>query len=534
MEQSIYETIVRNIENGELREDFTLPGTSPADVRLGPGGSDTFLVFHADRQPLDAAGAKGMAEAVRAAAAGSFPAADALFAEWAGNHPVALHAEDLQRYVFDREDTLDLDNVWQTALAMILQSRHAECVKAGLVLLGLFGNPETEDLKTVVRQLGLYEGFTFFAATIMQDWEDRNGYLFDLARRVRHWGRVHAVRNLEPETDEIRRWLLGAGASGNVVGIYTAPLCWEKCGAADLLSGEPSPEEFRLLSALLGRLLDETELMPGISALDDAEAVLLRYLGIVPRYGLSEDDCDVILAALEWAERADAPVPAVAEAAGRILRSPRCLAVAEAAAKEGRAFRLADRLGIPFRGALLDLMKNDFENRYDDCGVLLRDDAFVGPTLDLFREKLPLSAVRSKAYDPDPAVRREAYEAEIAAYAKIEIPMAACLNGIKALRSVLRELAGRPMTGADLVAAALATPDGESRRLALRTLRAWVRASGTPLPAFSPDVVWPVRVLRAKEVLADNAELAATLLSGRTAFEDDEEVLDDALSRLSE
>ena len=61
----------------------------------------------------------------------------------------------------------------------------------------------------------------------------------------------------------------------------------------------------------------------------------------------------------------------------------------------------------------------------------LRDKLDATLKVDYRGQQLPLSAVRSMAYDPDPAVRREAYEAEVAAYAKIEIPMAACLNGIK-------------------------------------------------------------------------------------------------------
>ena len=61
----------------------------------------------------------------------------------------------------------------------------------------------------------------------------------------------------------------------------------------------------------------------------------------------------------------------------------------------------------------------------------LRDKLDATLTVDYRGEQLPLSAVRSKAYDPDPQVRRDAYEAELAAYPKIEIPMAACLNGVK-------------------------------------------------------------------------------------------------------
>lgn len=46
-------------------------------------------------------------------------------------------------------------------------------------------------------------------------------------------------------------------------------------------------------------------------------------------------------------------------------------------------------------------------------------------------ENLPLAAIRGLAYSADADIRRRAYEAELAAYPRMEIPMAACLNGIK-------------------------------------------------------------------------------------------------------
>ena len=60
--------------------------------------------------------------------------------------------------------------------------------------------------------------------------------------------------------------------------------------------------------------------------------------------------------------------------------------------------------------------------------------------LDGERQSLPLSAVRGLANSPDADVRKAAYEAELAAYPKIEIPMAACLNGIKGEALTLCEL----------------------------------------------------------------------------------------------
>ena len=61
----------------------------------------------------------------------------------------------------------------------------------------------------------------------------------------------------------------------------------------------------------------------------------------------------------------------------------------------------------------------------------LRDKLDATLTVDYRGTQIPLAAARAKAYDPDPQVRKDAYEAELASYAKIEIPMAACLNGIK-------------------------------------------------------------------------------------------------------
>ena len=46
-------------------------------------------------------------------------------------------------------------------------------------------------------------------------------------------------------------------------------------------------------------------------------------------------------------------------------------------------------------------------------------------------EQIPLSAVRNLAYDPDPSVRKDAFEAELACYAPIREAVAFALNSIK-------------------------------------------------------------------------------------------------------
>lgn len=46
-------------------------------------------------------------------------------------------------------------------------------------------------------------------------------------------------------------------------------------------------------------------------------------------------------------------------------------------------------------------------------------------------EALPMSVIRNLAYDPDREVRRRAYEAELAGWQTVEVPLAAALNSIK-------------------------------------------------------------------------------------------------------
>ncbi len=72
----------------------------------------------------------------------------------------------------------------------------------------------------------------------------------------------------------------------------------------------------------------------------------------------------------------------------------------------------------------------------------LRDKLDATLTVDYDGRQIPLSAARALAYDADADVRRKAYEAELAAYKKIEIPMSYCLNNIKAEGETVAHLRG--------------------------------------------------------------------------------------------
>ena len=72
----------------------------------------------------------------------------------------------------------------------------------------------------------------------------------------------------------------------------------------------------------------------------------------------------------------------------------------------------------------------------------LRDKLDATLLVDYDGKQIPLSAVRALAYDGDADTRRRAYEAELASYKKIELPMSFCLNSLKAEGETMAALKG--------------------------------------------------------------------------------------------
>ena len=72
----------------------------------------------------------------------------------------------------------------------------------------------------------------------------------------------------------------------------------------------------------------------------------------------------------------------------------------------------------------------------------LRDKLDATLLVDYDGKQIPLSAVRALAYDGDADTRRRAYEAELASYKKVELPMSFCLNNLKAEGETMAVLKG--------------------------------------------------------------------------------------------
>ena len=303
MSRSIYQLICDNIKDGVLDENFEIPDEGGSEIKWAPGAMDGVTLYHSAHQGLGPDETKKMARALKAAASDNFPEADALFKEWTERNRAVSVVDELQDYVIKHADRLPPRGMHNTAMNLVLNSEHKECVKIGLEILELFGEPD-EAIKEMIRRVGLYEEFTIFSVWNMQKWESGNDEIFKLARKVSSWGRIHAVERLEPETEEIRHWILTEGAMNYVMPAYTALTCWYKSQAEEVLFCRPTTEEFAGIATMIEGLLDEGP-VAGISRIDNAFEILSRFVTIAPEYQLTDDEFRVVESAKEWLDAPD-------------------------------------------------------------------------------------------------------------------------------------------------------------------------------------------------------------------------------------
>ena len=127
-------------------------------------------------------------------------------------------------------------------------------------------------------------------------------------------------------------------------------------------------------------------------------------------------------------------------------------------------------------------------------------------------ETLPMPAVRGLGTDPDPVVRRAAYDAELRAWPTIEVPVAAAMNAIKGEATALNRRRRWPSPlDASLFANSVSRPTFDAMQAAVTTalpdLRRWMRTKAglhghdpadglpwwdlvAPLPFAGADVSW--------------------------------------------
>lgn len=459
--RSLYDLIREAAKDGTLPRNFSLPDIPDSKIRFADGAMDGIGIYHMGAPEITDEIREGIKAAVDACSQRNVERAEELFLALSGKISAIRAIDELQAYIIENKDRLNAPDMYDCAAKLMVNSDQRECVKFGMSILELFSIEGNKPLANAVEMLGQCNEFTIFSVFIMSHWKDANERIFALARQVHGWGRIHAIERLEPDTDEIRRWLLREGVENDVVPAYSALTVWEKSGAKALLHSEDiSDEDFSAIARVIDALLDEGP-CAGISAVENHEQIIPEFLNKAGKRTLSIADY-VIIRNIRGNFEEDA---AVTELCRDILGSESCRAYVKDHLSEPEIFPLAEELGIEFGAEAMRLLETDFTGNFFLCKYLMSDE-YRAKTIDLFRGNIPQDELKTASADD-----------LIGRYFKAQ----------NLLDCIVRELANYPLEGVDLAETALQCPRAGLRNNALSVFRSWVNIRKAPLETLLPE-----------------------------------------------
>ncbi|MGS2809820.1 hypothetical protein [Nocardia sp. MW-W600-9] len=427
-------------------------------------------------------------------------------------------ADDLCREL--RTAALPVERVRSVARQVTDSGTRRDAVALGIVMLGVVGDRRDREVLLTLGSLG---DLTLYAVVALSNSQpDRDRAVFDMARRVDGWGRIHAVERLAGTEDpEIKAWLLRRGFRNGVMNEYLAHLAAttgdlrgalaESVVDDELLDG--AAEILEALAAIGGPAADirqYPDALPVLAGYADlltaAAPTLSRISGVQSIvYLLREQPSE-----LDWPQ---AEVTRLVEAYAALLARPDWAEYVTARLADphgpfgfNRALRVAGAVGVDAYAQAVAHLGEDPRNGYVWAWVARRTpDDDIARIAELARTVLPLDEI---ACGPGPEAIRWGEE------------------GISdhTLESVLSMLCrATPGTGEPLVRAALRGYPVRLRRAAIGVLTSWY---GDDLPGEIADrvaaaaAIEPDVDLRAQ--LAEFAHAVSGLREGHRSGVDEE------------
>jgi len=358
--------------------------------------------------------------------------------------------------------------VFEEAVWMVEHAAHRNVVKFGIALLGLFPN---EQVKELLLTIGAHEEFTLYAAVaILNGMENGNDVLFELAKRVHGWGKIHVVRRLEPSRQEIRDWLLRHGCQNNIMNEYLACVCARKGDLRGAVSAERVDEELFegatiIVEALLNggpaEDIDDYEHAPQVISdyvrLAGAMSVSVKHLYTLIRirdFLAAEDD-------ERWAKRLSSNwsgelKDGSLEACRKIIARPDWADVVIRAVQSGDWYgiRCAHALGLDVWDLLFaQLAENPMQEWLYFELMQSEDPVRIRKLVQFAEEKLPLGKIATGPAE--------------------EMGLGQEYEPHRCLDYVLQELHRHEGIGEALILAALRSPVVRNRYLAVKALEDW-------------------------------------------------------------
>ena len=280
-----------------LGKDFSLPNDEEG-LKYIDGAKDGICVYHMGAAEITQKDIEEINTVITFANAGDYDQADSVLEKLCERIRVVNFIDELQDCILARKDEIE-DKFYIYSLHLMTQSANIECVKAGMMIQELF--TQSDEVKGMVRTLGLSDEFTLYSVFIMRNWENGNTEIMNIAKSVNGWGKVHAVHYIEPDTEEIRQWLLTDAVSNDVMPAYSGWDCYKKADVEAIIKKDGlTYEELEGVLSIVDAILDEGPVL-GISNIENPKEILLAVLNhSIKHLPLSSENCEVISNISDW------------------------------------------------------------------------------------------------------------------------------------------------------------------------------------------------------------------------------------------
>ena len=391
---SIYELIKNSIQNnGELPEDFKLPPKDPNGVPWADGAMDGVYIYHTVGNEEDIEPLKNIVFQI---SEGKFEEAETNLDKL--DFSMVSRTNSLLSWIIQEQKQINLNNLYEFASSRLVTTKNIEVIKFCLSVLAIM-NVET-DAETIekVKILALSDEFTLYCLNIFVKLENSNEEIFEIAKKVKGWGRVHSIGYLEVTNDEIKEWILEEGCHNYVLPAYTAYTCAKKINLIEILNEEQiSSKKFNDISYLMNALLDE-EAITGISALENRELLIEKYLEKAKTLSSTEEAYEVVRLIKEYVEDNEEIDKKFIKICDEILNSEKTRNRIKEFMEEGYGYNIAKYLGIDIDKYILEyLQDNPLKNPYIVFNISEREN--MKKLVSLIEKKLTLEKLEGAPTD---------------------------------------------------------------------------------------------------------------------------------------
>lgn len=493
MEYSILSYIKEHIKEGTLPDDFSLPKIEDENqLTFEDGAMDGIRIYHMSGSEIDKEKLVQILTLINEEAVNE---ATALLYDYCKTNTALNTIDEMQQYIIEHEEELEAGKFFEFAVEQVFEGTMPEVIKVGLSILELF-DIEDENLKNIIRELGLSNEFTLFVLFLMRKWENASEEIFELAKKVKGWGRIHAIEQLEVTTEEMEVWLLTEGIHNTIIPEYSALTCYEKSNMQKRLKQTMSYQEYHGAGQIIESLLNESKgpgPVVGFSAVENPVELLHTFLEKSEEYSLAAEDYQIILTILDYVmQRKEKEYMEIAQKCQSILSSKECIMTVKKAVKEGEYFELAKNLGLEYKEEVMNKIKSDLRKNYYHLNVLISEEQYVDELIALYEEQLPLDKMGTGA-DNKMGLGEEYKDYQVLIY----------------LVQFLNRYVGK---GIRLIKTALNSPVINNRNLAIKTLNDWTELENKNIKEISEEIYQELLRVKELEVLEDVKEKIVQLI----------------------